>query len=144
MLRRMMIASVFCLCLWGVSNAQPGAAQKAAVDAALDAAKEWKLEKLEVGWDKGPVVKGGVTRDRDGGCTPRDRDPIDRDPIDRGPRDRDPIDRGPRDRDPIDRGPRDRDPIDRRPRDRDPVDRRPRDRDPSDRDKPVGGRKDIL
>jgi hypothetical protein len=95
MMKRMMIASVFCFCLCGVSNAQPGAAQKAAVNATLDAAKEWRLERVEVGWDKGPVLKGDFARDSDVGCTPREpREPRGEPREPREPRERrEPVDR---------------------------------------------------
>jgi len=116
-MKRTLAATLFCICLCAVANAQPGAAQKAAVEAA----KEWRFEKVEIGWDRGPVLKIGLDRENEGTTrcvsesSTSDREPREKpDPADRGPRekpDRDPGDRGPKerpDRDPSDRGSRDR------------------------------------
>jgi len=63
-MKRMLLAITFGICLCGISNAQPGAAQKAIVDKAIETSKEWKLDKVEIGWDRGPVVKGSFERDK--------------------------------------------------------------------------------
>lgn len=116
MIKRLLAVTIFCFCLVGVSNAQPGAAEKATVKAIKEAVKDWKLEKVEVGWDRGPVLKGTWSRDNDTNKTPQsepktvDRNPVERTPIDRTPREK--------------------------------VDRTPIDRTPPERDRPVGGRRD--
>jgi len=63
-MKRILLVITFGICLCGIANAQPGAAQKAIVDKAIETSKEWKLDKIEVGWDRGPVVKGSFERDK--------------------------------------------------------------------------------
>lgn len=63
-MKRILLAITFGICLCGIANAQPGAAQKAIVDKAIEASKEWKIDKVEIGWDRGPVLKGSFERDK--------------------------------------------------------------------------------
>jgi hypothetical protein len=99
----MLAAAVFCLCLVGVANAQPGAAERAAVRAVTDAAKEWRLDSFEVGWDKGPVVRGSFVRDNGPGGTDSRSSASERTQREHTPRDNSPTDRAPREYTPRER-----------------------------------------
>lgn len=118
-MKRILLAITFGICLCGVSNAQPGAAQRIMVDKAIETVKEWKLDKVEIGWDRGPVVKGSFERDKgEISCGPQksgaekpDRDIRPEKSIDRnGPEKPEKPERTPRERSApeIDRGPRER------------------------------------
>ncbi len=63
-MKRILLTITFGICLCGIANAQPGAAQRALVDKIIETTREWKVDKVEIGWDRGPVIKGSFERDK--------------------------------------------------------------------------------